>query len=57
VTVGNTHVPLNPPRLLFDGDSPFSLRWAAPPAPARWLIRFLCESMPHWFAPTPLRSP
>jgi glycine/D-amino acid oxidase-like deaminating enzyme len=47
VPVGNPGVLRNLPRLLFDGDSPFSLRWAALPALAPWLVRFLRQSMPH----------
>src|SRR6201997_3489369 len=46
VPVGNPGVLRNLPRLLFDGDSPFSLRWAALPALAPWLVRFLRQSMP-----------
>jgi D-hydroxyproline dehydrogenase len=47
VPVGNPGMLRNLPRLLFDGDSPLSLRWAALPALAPWLVRFLRQSMPH----------
>jgi D-amino-acid dehydrogenase len=47
VPVGNPGMLRNLPRLLFDADSPLSLRWAALPALAPWLIRFLRQSMPH----------
>jgi D-hydroxyproline dehydrogenase len=47
VPVGNPDVLRRLPRLLFDGDSPFSLRWTALPTLAPWLIRFLRESMPR----------
>ena len=46
VPVGNPGVLRNLPRLLFDGDSPFSLRWAALPVLAPWLLRFLRQSLP-----------
>ncbi|HLZ68089.1 MAG TPA: FAD-dependent oxidoreductase [Aliidongia sp.] len=46
VPVGNPGVLRKLPRLLFDGDSPFSLRWAALSALAPWLIRFLRQSGP-----------
>ncbi len=35
------------PHLLLSADSPFSMRWAALPSLAPWLIRFLRESLPH----------
>ncbi len=47
VPVGNPGVLRNLPRLLFNGNSPFSLRWASLPALAPWLLRFLRQSMPR----------
>jgi glycine/D-amino acid oxidase-like deaminating enzyme len=47
VPVGNPGVLRNLPRLLFDHDSPFALRWAALPALTPWLVRFLRQSMPR----------
>jgi D-hydroxyproline dehydrogenase len=46
VPVGNPDVLKNLPRLLFDADSPFSLRWAALFQLAPWLVRFARQSLP-----------
>jgi glycine/D-amino acid oxidase-like deaminating enzyme len=47
VPVGNPGVLRGLPRLLFDRESPFALRWGALPALTPWLIRFLRQSMPR----------
>jgi glycine/D-amino acid oxidase-like deaminating enzyme len=47
VPVGNPGMLRNLPRLLLDGDSPLSLRWAALPALAPWLLRLLRQSTPR----------
>jgi glycine/D-amino acid oxidase-like deaminating enzyme len=46
VPVGNPDVLKNLPQLLFDADSPFSLRWAALFQLAPWLVRFVHQSLP-----------
>jgi glycine/D-amino acid oxidase-like deaminating enzyme len=47
VPIGNPGLLRNLPKLLFGGDSPLSLRWAALPALTPWLVRFLRQSTPR----------
>ena len=46
VPVGNPDVLKNLPKLLFDSNSPFSLRWAALFQLAPWLVQFVRQSLP-----------
>jgi D-hydroxyproline dehydrogenase len=46
VPVGNPDVLKNLPRLLFDANSPFSLRWAALFQISPWLVQFVRQSLP-----------
>lgn len=46
VPVGTPGVLRNLPNLLLDRDSPLAMRWAALPALAPWLIRFIRQSLP-----------
>lgn len=47
VPVGTPGVLRNLPNLLLDPDSPFAMRWAALPALAPWLVRFIRQSLPR----------
>jgi D-amino-acid dehydrogenase len=47
IPVGTPAVLRNLPSLLFDRDSPLSIRQAALPALMPWLIRFAYQSLPH----------